>query len=223
MAPWTAVWTQKWWEFVLSVLWCLIFSYSPLHTTTNMFTLLWAISKWCFTFWLIIYCRSSFLSVSLSLPLLFLSCIISQLFLSLLLSPIFSLLSLPLLRTPPLLPPLILSSLCCITFDNHEALSRFSYSESLTLGEAHISLFSACLNLYLPSGCCAALSSLPHLTLMITFTNHTWEKLWFQHSPVLLSGCDRALKPFQTVVQHLLWWSDAFRVFILNIRRKMQM
>lgn len=133
----------------------------------------------------------------------------------------YSLSSLSLSSGPHL--PSLLSSCLLYVVVHLTTMRRFSYSESLTLGEAHVSLFSACLNLYLPSGCCAALSSLPHLTLMITFTNHSWEKLWFQHSPVLLSSCDRALKPFPTVVQHLLWWSDAFSVFIMNIRRKMQM
>lgn len=107
------------------------------------------------------------------------SSIIPQLFLSLLLPPICSLLCLS--SRPHLLSLLplqfILPSLCCITFHNHKAFSRFSYSESLR--ETYVPLFSASFNLYLPSGCFAALSS-PHTC---TFTNHSWEKLWCNHGP----------------------------------------
>lgn len=129
------------------------------------------------------------------------SSIIPQLFLSLVLPPLCSLLCLS--SRPHLfsLLPLqfILPSLYCITFHNHNAFSRFSYSGSLR--ETYVPLFSASFNLYLPSGCFAALSS-PHTC---TFTNHSWEKLWCNHGPVLLSSCDGAMKPSPNVVGVMKW------------------
>lgn len=118
-------------------------------------------------------------------------------------SPLSSSFSLPSIISPlcsllSLLPIFPSSSPACFLPFSHR-LHLFFELHLTTIGRLAVSLiqrrlhtktfvplFSASFNLYLPWGCCASFITAPLHSC--SFTNHTWEKLRRNHSPILLSA-----------------------------------